>query len=179
MERALIPFGLHHVFYIPFWQTGVGGTATVCGNLVEGAQNIFFAELACADTVKFSTEATRFMSGKFTMDDLLKQIEATQKMGPLASIMKMLPGMGEAAKALEGTDADNQLKKVKAIIQSMTLEEREDPSIIRNSHKRRIALGSGTNVNDINKLINQYDRMKKLMKQMSSIKGGGFGGLFR
>ena len=61
----------------------------------------------------------------------------------------------------------------------MTLEEREDPSIIRNSHKRRIALGSGTNVNDINKLINQYDRMKKLMKQMSSIKGGGFGGLFR
>ena len=67
MERALIPFGLHHVFYIPFWQTGVGGTATVCGNLVEGAQNIFFAELACADTVKFSTEATRFMSGKFPL----------------------------------------------------------------------------------------------------------------
>ncbi len=131
------------------------------------------------DMKEAEKSAERFMSGKFTMDDLLKQIEATQKMGPLASIMKMLPGMGEAAKALEGTDADNQLKKVKAIIQSMTLEEREDPSIIRNSHKRRIALGSGTNVNDINKLINQYDRMKKLMKQMSSIKGGGFGGLFR
>ena len=131
------------------------------------------------DMKEAEKSAERFMSGKFTMDDLLKQIEATQKMGPLASIMKMLPGMGEAAKALEGTDADNQLKKVKAIIQSMALEEREDPSIIRNSHKRRIALGSGTNVNDINKLINQYDRMKKLMKQMSSIKGGGFGGLFR
>ena len=131
------------------------------------------------DMKEAEKSAERFMSGKFTMDDLLKQIEATQKMGPLASIMKMLPGMGEAAKALEGTDADNQLKKVKAIIQSMTLEEREDPSIIRNSHKRRIALGSGTNVNDINRLINQYDRMKKLMKQMSSIKGGGFGGLFR
>ena len=67
MERALIPFGLHHVFYIPFWQTGVGGTAEVCGSLVEGAQNIFFAELACPTTVKFSVEATRFMSGKFPL----------------------------------------------------------------------------------------------------------------
>lgn len=67
MERALIPFGLHHVFYLPFWQTGVGGTATVCGNLVEGAQNIFFAELGCATTSVFNVEATRFMAGKFPL----------------------------------------------------------------------------------------------------------------
>lgn len=66
MERALIPFGLHHVFYLPFWQTSMGGTMEVAGNLVEGAQNIFFAQLA-AGVDSFSVEATRFMSGKFPL----------------------------------------------------------------------------------------------------------------
>lgn len=66
-ERALIPFGLHHVFYIPFWQTSVGGTAVVDGITVQGAQNIFFAELASKSTEVFSVEATRFMSGKFPL----------------------------------------------------------------------------------------------------------------
>lgn len=65
LERALIPFGLHHVFYLPFWQTAVGGTATVGGHVVEGAQNIFFAELATPGITHFSVEATRFMAGKF------------------------------------------------------------------------------------------------------------------
>ena len=67
MERALIPFGLHHVFYIPFWQTAVGGTMEVAGTLVEGAQNIFFAQLADPATSVFSVEATRFMSDKFPL----------------------------------------------------------------------------------------------------------------
>ncbi len=67
MERALIPFGLHHVFYLPFWQTAVGGTAMVGGQLIEGAQNIFFAELAAPGITEFSVEATRFMSGKFPL----------------------------------------------------------------------------------------------------------------
>ncbi len=65
IERILIPFGLHHVFYLPFWQTGVGGSAMVDGNLIMGAQNIFFAELASPATEVFSVSATRFMSGKF------------------------------------------------------------------------------------------------------------------
>ena len=65
IERMLIPFGLHHVFYLPFWQTGVGGNAIVDGNLIMGAQNIFFAELASPSTEVFSVSATRFMSGKF------------------------------------------------------------------------------------------------------------------
>lgn len=65
IERILIPFGLHHVFYLPFWQTGVGGSAIVDGNLIMGAQNIFFAELASPATEAFSVSATRFMSGKF------------------------------------------------------------------------------------------------------------------
>lgn len=65
IERALIPFGLHHVFYMPFWQTEVGGSAMVDGTLIQGAQNIFFAELASKSTTHFSVSATRFMSGKF------------------------------------------------------------------------------------------------------------------
>lgn len=67
MERALIPFGLHHVFYLPFWQTAVGGTAQVGGQLIEGAQNIFFAELGAKGIEHFSVSATRFMSGKFPL----------------------------------------------------------------------------------------------------------------
>lgn len=67
MERLLIPFGLHHVFYLPFWQTGVGGTMEVGGQLIEGAQNIFFAQLADPTIDKFAVSATRFMSGKFPL----------------------------------------------------------------------------------------------------------------
>jgi len=67
MERLLIPFGLHHVFYLPFWQTGVGGTLTVAGKTIEGAQNIFFAQLADPKTAHFAVSATRFMSGKFPL----------------------------------------------------------------------------------------------------------------
>ena len=66
-ERILIPFGLHHVFYLPFWQTGVGGSALIDGTMVYGAQNIFFAELASSGTAAFSVEACRFMSGKFPL----------------------------------------------------------------------------------------------------------------
>ena len=67
MERLLIPFGLHHVFYLPFWQTGVGGSMEVAGQVIEGAQNIFFAQLADPSTTEFSVEATRFMAGKFPL----------------------------------------------------------------------------------------------------------------
>ena len=67
MERLLIPFGLHHVFYLPFWQTGLGGTMEIDGRLVEGAQNIFFAQLASPNVNRFAVSATRFMSGKFPL----------------------------------------------------------------------------------------------------------------
>ena len=122
------------------------------------------------DMKKAEETANRLMEGKFTMDDLLNSIEQSRKLGPLSSIMGMLPGMSDMAKAINDADADVQLKKIKAIIQSMTPEEREDPSIMRSSHKRRIAKGSGTKVEDVNKLCNQYDKMKKLFKNMSSMK---------
>ncbi|MBR4461787.1 MAG: signal recognition particle protein [Erysipelotrichaceae bacterium] len=112
--------------------------------------------------------AQRMLEGRFTMDDLLNSIEQSRKLGPLSSIMGMLPGMSEMSRAINDVDADKELKSIKAIIQSMTPEEREDPSIMRSSHKRRIAKGSGTSVDQVNKLVNQYDKMKKLMKNMSS-----------
>lgn len=113
--------------------------------------------------------ANRLMQGKFTMDDLLSSIEQSRKLGPLSSIMKMMPGMSDMANAINDSDADKELKSIKAIIQSMTPEEREDPSIMRSSHKRRIAKGSGTSVDQVNKLCNQYEKMKKLFKNMSSL----------
>ena len=112
--------------------------------------------------------AQRMLEGRFTMDDLLNSIEQSRKLGPLSSIMGMLPGMSEMSRAINDADADKELKSIKAIIQSMTPAEREDPSIMRSSHKRRIAKGSGTSVDQVNKLVNQYDKMKKLMKNMSS-----------
>ncbi len=114
--------------------------------------------------------AARLMDGKFTMDDLLNSIEQSRKLGPLSSIMRMMPGMSDMANAINDSDADSELKKIKAIIQSMTPAEREDPSIMRSSHKRRIAKGSGTRVEDVNKLCNQYEKMKKLFRNMSSMK---------
>ncbi len=131
-------------------------------SLVEKAQEQMDLEEA-------EKSAQKMLSGRFTMDDLLKQIEATQKMGPLASLVKMLPGMGDLSKQLEDVDAESQLKKTKAIIQSMTKAEKEDPSSMRNSHKRRIAKGAGVSVDDVNKLINQFERTKKMMKQMSAL----------
>ena len=133
-------------------------------SLVEKAQEEM-------DTKKAEESAKRMLEGKFTMDDLLISIEQSSKLGPISSIIKMLPGMSDMAGMVNDTDAEKQLKKIRAIIQSMTPTERQDPSIMRSSHKRRIAAGSGTSVDDVNKLCNQYDRMKKLFKNMSGMKG--------
>ncbi|HEX3023440.1 MAG TPA: PTS transporter subunit EIIC, partial [Lachnospiraceae bacterium] len=100
MERALIPFGLHHVFYLPFWQTAVGGTAVVDGATIEGAQNIFFAELASHNIKHFSVEATRFMSGKFPL---------------------MIFGLPGAALAMYHTAKDNKKKIVGGLLVSAAL----------------------------------------------------------
>ena len=115
--------------------------------------------------------ASRMLSGKFTMDDLLVCLEQTSKLGPLSSLMNMIPGMSDMSKMINDNDASNTMKKTKAIIQSMTPSERQDPSIMRSSHKKRIASGSGTSVDDVNKLVNQYERIKKLFKNLPNMKG--------
>ena len=121
------------------------------------------------DMKKAEETANRLMQGKFTMNDLLNSIEQSRKLGPLSSIMRMMPGMSDMASAINDQDADKELKSIRAIIQSMTPAEREDPSIMRSSHKRRIAKGSGTTVDQVNKLCNQYDKMKKMFKNLSSL----------
>lgn len=100
MERILIPFGLHHVFYLPFWQTGVGGTMEVAGQMVEGAQNIFFAQLADPSVEHFSVSATRFMSGKFPL---------------------MIFGLPGAALAMYKTAKEDKKKEVGGLLLSAAL----------------------------------------------------------
>ena len=133
-------------------------------SLVEKAQEEF-------DEKKSLEIASRMFSGKFTLDDILYQIETSRKLGPLSSIMGMIPGMGDYKNMVNDDDADKSIKIMKAVIQSMTKAERKDPSSLRGTHKRRIAAGSGTTVDDVNRVINQFEKTKKVMKSMSNLKG--------
>ena len=106
---------------------------------------------------------------RYDMNDLLEQFRQIKKMGSLKSILSMLPGMD---KQLRDVDIDDrQLLRIEAIIKSMTKKEREKPDIINASRRRRIAAGSGMRVEDVNKLLRQYEQMKKMFKQMNT-KGG-------
>ena len=110
---------------------------------------------------------------KFTLEDLLLQFEQIEKMGPLDKVLEMIPGLSR----MKGMGADEldakRLKQSKAVIQSMTREERREPSIIKGSRRRRIALGSGTSVQMVNQLLAQYEQMRKLWKQFGKQGGKG------
>ncbi len=109
--------------------------------------------------------AKRLLENKFDMNDLLSQFESIKKMGSLKSVMSMIPGM---EKQLRDVDVDDrQLLRIEAIIKSMTKKEREKPEILNASRKKRIAAGSGMKVEDINRLLKQYEQMKKMFKQMN------------
>ena len=121
-------------------------------------------------------EKMRTMS--FTFDDFLEQMGQVKQMGPLEDILAMLPGAGKM-KGMKNIQVDEkQLTHIEAIIQSMTKEERNDPSVINASRRKRIATGSGTNVAQVNRLLKQFNEMKKVMKQMTNMqkgkKGRGF-----
>ena len=110
--------------------------------------------------------AKRLAENKFDMNDLLQQFESIKKMGSIKSIISMLPGMEQK---LRNVDVDDkQLLRIEAIIKSMTKKERAKPDIINASRKRRIAAGSGVKVEDVNRLLGQYEQMKKMFKQMNS-----------
>lgn len=115
----------------------------------------------------------RLLDGSFTLEDMLIQFEQIGKMGPLGSIMKMIPGLNQMASHVNDAEAEKSMKRQKAIIQSMTLEERKDPSILRSSRKNRIAKGSGTTLQEVNRLINQYEKMKQTMKQVANMQKSG------
>ena len=110
----------------------------------------------------------KMRTATFGLDDFLDQLQQIKKMGPLTQIMEMIPGMGAMARKLgPGQLDESQLKRVEAIIYSMTLSERRNPKILDGSRKRRIARGSGTTPHDINQLITQFGQMQALMKQFT------------
>jgi len=122
-------------------------------------------------------EKMRNMS--FTFDDFLEQMGQVKNMGPLEDLMAMIPGANKM-KGLKNAQLDEkQLVQVEAIIQSMTKAERQDPSMMNASRKRRIAKGSGTTVSQVNRLLKQFNEMKKMMKQMTNAKPGKKGGGFK
>ncbi len=143
------------------------GMGDVVG-LVEKAQNIFDEKQA----VKFE-EKLRKQS--FDLEDFAGQMKQMKKMGSLSDIMKMLPAMAGGMSLPKDAAIDDQaLGKIEAIIGSMTPQERQKPQIINGSRKRRIALGSGTSVQQVNQLLNQFEMSQRMMKQMMNSKGRGF-----
>lgn len=144
-------------------------------SLIEKAQESFDAEEA-------KKMEKKLRKADFTLDDFLAQMNQMKKLGSFETILGMIPGMGGLKKKLGDVDMDfnsKEFKHIEAIITSMTPKERADVSIINGSRRKRIAMGSGTRVQDVNKLLKQFTEMRKMMKKMKNMKGGkgGFPGL--
>jgi len=135
----------------------------------------------------------KIQKGKFNFNDFLEQMESMKKMGSMSSILGMMPGMGNMAKAVKDFDFENsgEMKNIKAMVSSMTVKEREDPDLLNNSRKQRIAKGCGLEIVEINRMIKQFKNAGKMAKKFSGKKGmqdlqnmmsqmggpGGMGGL--
>jgi signal recognition particle subunit SRP54 len=145
------------------------GMGDVLG-LIEKAEAAFDQEQAQID-------AERLLAGEFSLEDFAIQLRQVRKMGPIAQILEMLPGnMGQVARQIDPKDAEKQLRMTEAIIGSMTMKERRHPDVLNASRRRRIASGSGTEVQDVNRLIKQYREAQKLFK---NIKKSGMRGVPR
>lgn len=137
---------------------GMGDVMT----LIEKAESAFDAEEA-------KKMEAKLRKADFTFEDFLSQMQALKKMGPLSQVMGMLPGMSKLP--LGDEQVDKQLPKIEAVIRSMTADERNNPSLINGSRRKRIAAGSGSTIQDVNRLVKQFDQVRKLMKQMAGGKG--------
>lgn len=138
-------------------------------SLIEKAQSAI-------DEKEAEDLSNRLMNEEFNFEDFLASMKQMKKLGPLGKIMEMIPGVNSKVMAdIDVNAGEKQLQKIEAIINSMTVEERRKPSVISSSasRKRRIAKGSGTNVQSVNQLMKQYDQMKKMMKQMKGMTKGG------
>lgn len=139
-------------------------------SLVEKAQEQF-------DEVEAQKLHKKIAKNQFNFDDFLSQIKQIKKMGNVKDLIGMLPGMG---KALQDTEIDdNAFKGIEAIIYSMTPEERNDPSILNGSRRKRIANGSGTTIQEVNRLIKQFEDTRKMMKMVTTNKGRGMANMMR
>ncbi len=141
---------------------GMGDVVT----LVEKAEKTF-------DQKEAEKMRKKMMRAEFTFSDFLQQLKQIQSMGPLEDLVKMIPG----AQKMKLDVDEKELKHIEAIINSMTIQERENPNIIDGSRRKRIARGSGTSVQDVNRLLKQFKMMKKMFKQMKTSKGKGMFGL--
>ena len=140
--------------------------------LIEKAEAAF-------DGQDMEKQAQKMMKGGFSLEDWLDQMKQMKKMGPLSQIMEMLPGqMGQAARGIDPTVVEKSFKQSEAIINSMTLKERRNPDILNASRRRRIAAGSGMEVQDVNRLIKQFREAQKMMKMFQKTGGKGLGKLF-
>ena len=138
-------------------------------SLIEKAQSTFDAEEA-------KKMEKKLRKADFTLDDFLAQMQKVRKLGSFEQILGMIPGMGGLKKQLQGQDIDlngKEVRRIEAIIKSMTPKERADISIINGSRRKRIAAGSGTRVQDVNRLLKQFGEMRKMMKKMKRMKGKG------
>jgi signal recognition particle subunit SRP54 len=130
--------------------------------LIEKAESVF-------DEAEAKKMEEKLRKAEFTFEDFLSQMQALKKMGPISSVLGMLPGMSKLP--IGDADIDSQLPKIEAIIRSMTPEERNNPVVIKSSRRTRIARGSGTTIQDVNQLVKQFDQVRKMMKQLSGGKG--------
>ena len=129
--------------------------------LIERAEATFDEQTA-------RDQAERLMSGEFTLEDFAEQLRQVRKMGPINQLMGMLPsGMGQIANQVDPQDAEKQLKRTEAIISSMTRGERRNPKVLNASRRRRIASGSGTEVQDVNRLLKQFKQAQKMFKTLN------------
>lgn len=138
---------------------GMGDVLT----LIEKAEKVF-------DETEARAMEEKLRKAEFTFDDFLSQMQALKKMGPMSQVLGMLPGMGKLPMA--DADLDSQLPRIEAIIRSMTPQERNDPTVIKGARRQRIAKGSGTSIQDVNKLVKQFEQVRKMMKTMAGGKGG-------
>ena len=140
--------------------------------LIERAESALDQEVA-------RKQAEKMMAGEFTLEDFAQQLRQVRKMGPIGQILEMLPGgMGQMARGISPQDAEKQLKMTEAIVKSMTKIERRRPEILNGSRRRRIATGSGTQVQDVNRLMKQFRDMQKLFKTMKKSGKRGIPRLF-
>jgi signal recognition particle subunit SRP54 len=134
---------------------------------------------AAYDEKSAREQAEKMMAGEFTLDDFSKQLRQMRKMGPLGQLLEMLPGgLGQAARQISPQEAEKQFKLTEAIINSMTLQERRRPDILNASRRRRIARGSGTDVQDVNRLVKQFREAQKMFKTLKKSGARGMPRIF-
>jgi signal recognition particle subunit SRP54 len=110
---------------------------------------------------------------EFTLEDFRDQLRVVRKMGSMGDLMSLIPGMKKLTKGVDLSDAEGELKRIEAIISSMTRQERHNHLILNGSRRKRIATGSGTSVAEVNRFLKQFQQTKKAMKQMSKLAGRG------